>query len=55
MAWYRVIKRMRLGSSPYLLLSAFLAIIRNKKKLDNVSNGVASTSIPVHKMLIRPI
>ena len=54
MASCRMMKRMRLGSSVYLLLRAFIVIIRNEKEFDNVSNGVASSSIPVHKMLLSP-
>ena len=54
MASSRMMKRMRLGSSVYLLLRSFIVIIRNEKELDNVSNGVASSSIPVHKMLLSP-
>ena len=49
-----MMKRMRLDSSVYLLLRAFIAIIRYEKELDNVSNDVASSSIPVHKMLLSP-
>ena len=45
MTSYRMMKRMRLGSSVYLLLRAFIVNIRNEKKLDNASNGVASSSI----------
>ena len=52
MASCQMMKRMRLGSSVYLLLRAFIVIIRNEKELDNFSNGVASSSIPVHKMLL---
>ena len=55
MASFRVKKRMRLDSSVYLLLLAFIAINRNEKKLDSVSNGVARSSTPVHKMLLHPI
>ena len=54
MASCRMMKRMRLGSSVYLLLRAFIVIIRNEKELDNVSNGVTSSSTPVRKMLLSP-
>ena len=54
MANCQMMKRMRLDSLVYLLLRAFIVIICNEKELDNVSNGVASSSIPVHKMLLLP-